>query len=147
MVAAGRTAATFREDLEHLVQTLGNSSALLRVEGRPVYYLYDSYRVSAQDWAALFDPQGASTVRGTPLDGGCVPWNIVCLRNALCRKVTVHVKASANRVYQGPSTVLCHLSRWPRKRAAFALHNVSVSRHQLAWQCCTSTSTSSWRQK
>jgi hypothetical protein len=69
--AAGRTAATFREDLEHLMKTLGNSSALLRVEGRPVYYVYDSYRVSAQDWAALFDPQGASTVRGTALDGEC----------------------------------------------------------------------------
>jgi hypothetical protein len=83
------------------MKTLGNSSALLRVEGRPVYYVYDSYRVSAQDWAALFDPQGASTVRGTALDGECVKrYTIQSKQSKNTEAVTLSIDDEC--VYLGP---------------------------------------------
>jgi len=41
---AGRTVKSVREDLEDLHKRFGGSTALLRVDGKAVYYLYDSYR-------------------------------------------------------------------------------------------------------
>ncbi|GBF95021.1 hypothetical protein Rsub_07522 [Raphidocelis subcapitata] len=67
----GRTTASVREDLADLTGRFGRSGALLRLEpgGRPVYFVYDSYRIPAAEWAELLTPGGASTVRGTDLDG------------------------------------------------------------------------------
>ncbi|KAI8469156.1 MAG: hypothetical protein J3K34DRAFT_424530 [Monoraphidium minutum] len=64
----GRTASSVREDVADLSRRFGASPALLRVGGRPVYYLYDSYRIPAAEWAALLTPEGDATVRGTELD-------------------------------------------------------------------------------
>lgn len=67
----GRTAASFREDLEYLASPAGSRllahPALARVAGRPLAFVYDSYHISASDWAAVLARGGAS-VRGTPLD-------------------------------------------------------------------------------
>eukprot|EP00793_Prasinoderma_coloniale_P001150 PRCOL_00006141-RA len=67
----GRTAASFREDLEYLASPEGGRllahPALARVAGRPLAFVYDSYHISASDWAAVLARGGAS-VRGTPLD-------------------------------------------------------------------------------
>jgi glycoprotein endo-alpha-1,2-mannosidase len=65
----GRTAATVREDVEYLVQQHGGSPALLRVDGKPVYYVYDSYHIVHSDWAELLMPSSKHTLRGGPLDG------------------------------------------------------------------------------
>lgn len=58
-----------REDLHHLMALYSNSTALFRLGGRPVYFMYDSYRIPAEDWAQVLTPEGSSTVRGTELDG------------------------------------------------------------------------------
>jgi glycoprotein endo-alpha-1,2-mannosidase len=64
-----RTSATVRLDIQHIRNQYGNSPALMMHEGRPLYYVYDSYHIKADDWATIFDAKGASTVRGTDLDG------------------------------------------------------------------------------
>jgi glycoprotein endo-alpha-1,2-mannosidase len=51
------------------MEQYGSSPALLRIDGRPVYYMYDSYRIPADAWAKLLTPGGELTVRGTHLDG------------------------------------------------------------------------------
>jgi hypothetical protein len=51
------------------MEQYGSSPALLRIDGRPVYYMYDSYRIPADAWAKLLTPDGELTVRGTHLDG------------------------------------------------------------------------------
>lgn len=65
-----RNIAMLREDLEHLAAATADcSTALLRIDGKPVYYLYDSYHIPNSDWAMLLGPKSSESVRGTPLDG------------------------------------------------------------------------------
>ncbi|KAG2487884.1 hypothetical protein HYH03_013466 [Edaphochlamys debaryana] len=65
----GRTKETVREDLAYLVEKYKDSKAILRINERPCYYVYDSYRLPASDWAELLRPEGSISVRGTELDG------------------------------------------------------------------------------
>ena len=67
----GRTAASVREDIRHILDRHGDSPALLRGArgGGPVFFVYDSYRVSPRDWSTILSPTGHDTVRGTDLDG------------------------------------------------------------------------------
>ena len=65
----GRSAHSVREDLRYLVDTYGSSPGLLRIEGRLVHYVYDSYHIAPADWAELLAPGGEHSVRGTDLDG------------------------------------------------------------------------------
>jgi glycoprotein endo-alpha-1,2-mannosidase len=66
---AGRTVESVRADLEHLMSQHNTSEGLMRVGGRPVYFVYDSYRLPADEWARLLGTDGNITVRGTELDG------------------------------------------------------------------------------
>jgi glycoprotein endo-alpha-1,2-mannosidase len=83
----GRDIAAVREDLKYLAERYGSHPALFRLPRRhrsgddggaplPVYYVYDSYHISASDWATLLAeaPAGAAadgggSVRGTAADG------------------------------------------------------------------------------
>ncbi|KXZ56938.1 hypothetical protein GPECTOR_1g846 [Gonium pectorale] len=66
----GRTKESVREDLEYLGGKYRDSPALLRYNGRPVYYVYDSYRLPASEWSQLLKPRDSSlSVRGTVADG------------------------------------------------------------------------------
>ena len=65
----GRNAVTLRRDLEYASKTYGEHPAMQKHKGRIVYYLYDSYREPAAEWAKLFNPTGPQTVRKTALDG------------------------------------------------------------------------------
>lgn len=44
-------------------------TALLRLGGRPLFYVYDSYHIAAREWARLLEPSGDLTLRGGPADG------------------------------------------------------------------------------
>jgi hypothetical protein len=83
----GRSAASFREDVRYLNAHYGQHPALLkRVQpnsGRalqshsssgPVYFVYDSYHIPADDWASVLGPPDSSSpsslsIRGTLDDG------------------------------------------------------------------------------
>lgn len=63
----GRNAATTREAIVYLIDTFGDSPAFYRNpshEDRPMFYLYDSYRTPAEEWARLLKPDGSQTIRG-----------------------------------------------------------------------------------
>jgi glycoprotein endo-alpha-1,2-mannosidase len=64
----GRSVFSIRQDLEYLHARHGRSRALYRINGKPVFYVYDSYHIEAQQWRRLLALGGDVTVRGTPLD-------------------------------------------------------------------------------
>jgi len=67
----GRNASTTRDALEYLLGRFGEHPALYRDPARgnrPWAYIYDSYLVSAQDWATILAPDGERTIRGTHTD-------------------------------------------------------------------------------
>lgn len=67
-----RDHVTLRQHIAYINKKYGSHPAFYRksVNGRslPLYYIYDSYLVSPQNWAQLFKRDGALTVRGTELD-------------------------------------------------------------------------------
>ncbi len=67
----GRNATTTRDAIMYLIGKFGDSPACHRLPdygNRPVFFLYDSYRTPAQEWANLLTPEGRQTIRGTPAD-------------------------------------------------------------------------------
>ena len=67
----GRSAATVREHLGYLIGKFGDSSAFYRDEergGLPMFFVYDSYLIPAEDWGTILKPDGPETIRGTARD-------------------------------------------------------------------------------
>lgn len=65
-----RTAASVAKDIAEFHKRYKNSPALYKrpKDKRPVVYVYDSYRIPAKDWSAVFGPSGGSSIRGTAHD-------------------------------------------------------------------------------
>jgi glycoprotein endo-alpha-1,2-mannosidase len=49
----GRTHTSVQEDAEYLVARFGASDAWLRIDGRRVFYVYDSYHIGVEDWRSV----------------------------------------------------------------------------------------------
>lgn len=68
-----RTPENFREYLKYVLDTYGKHPAYYKVRrgnrNLPLFYVYDSYQVSPQQWSRLFSRKGDLTVRDTELDG------------------------------------------------------------------------------
>ena len=67
----GRSAATTREAVVHLLDKYGSHPALYRNPEKgnlPMFYVYDSYLVPAEEWGTILAPDGSETLRGTPYD-------------------------------------------------------------------------------
>jgi len=68
----GRNPENFRRYLQYVHSTYGSHAAYYRVQrgsrSLPVFYVYDSYQVSVQDWSRLFSRKGDLSVRDTELD-------------------------------------------------------------------------------
>lgn len=65
----GRNVESIRADLEHLHRSFGTHPGLARDGGLPIFYVYDSYHLSPQQWQRLLTKEGDLSVRGGPLDG------------------------------------------------------------------------------
>lgn len=64
----GRTAASVKEDMNHLTRTYGEHQGFYHLDGKPVYICYDSYKIPSDDWAEVLTPEGSNTIRGTDSD-------------------------------------------------------------------------------
>lgn len=80
---AGRQVTNLRQYLEH-TRTYTNHSAYYHIDGRPVYYIYDSYLIRTASWTRLLKKDGDLTVRGTAVDGYFIG---LFLRNGDCNKL------------------------------------------------------------
>lgn len=70
----GRNSVTLKENLKYIDQKYGSHPAFYRTslnnkKDVPLIYIYDSYLVDSQDWAAIFAADGKESVRNTELDG------------------------------------------------------------------------------
>ena len=50
----GRTALSVRKDVDLVLETYATHRAYHRIDGKPVFYAYDSYQISPNDWTAAF---------------------------------------------------------------------------------------------
>lgn len=67
----GRTAESVRMDIKGLINQFGSYDSFCRINGRPVFFVYDSYLISQDDWAKVLTSTGSNTLRGTDFDS-CV---------------------------------------------------------------------------
>ncbi|AZA78153.1 alpha-mannosidase [Chryseobacterium sp. G0186] len=57
-----------RDQLSYLVKTYSKHPAFYKKDGKPLYYVYDSYKIAPEEWARLLSRDGDQTVRNTELD-------------------------------------------------------------------------------
>ncbi len=67
-----RSIEEFRDLLSYISGKYGDHPALYKFNGKPLYYVYDSYKHSSDEWRKILDPAGVSTVRNTALDGSFI---------------------------------------------------------------------------
>lgn len=65
----GRNAESIFEDIKYIVDHYSSSEAILRYEGKTVFYVYDSYHLSEDQWSRLLSKSGDFTLRSDLLDG------------------------------------------------------------------------------
>ena len=65
---SGRTAQSVRENIKSILVQFGQHPAFYRMNGKPCFFIYDSYLIPAEEWATLLQPNGNITIRGTELD-------------------------------------------------------------------------------
>ncbi|TKJ37915.1 alpha-mannosidase [candidate division LCP-89 bacterium B3_LCP] len=67
----GRNAETTRETIMYLIDRYSSHSAFYYYPERdnlPLFYIYDSYLTSADEWATILGSEGDKTIRGTKYD-------------------------------------------------------------------------------
>jgi glycoprotein endo-alpha-1,2-mannosidase len=67
---ARRTTAIARESIAFVISMFGSYPAFYRdpKTKRPLFFVYDSYVIQANDWADILTPAGKNTIRNTPYD-------------------------------------------------------------------------------
>ncbi|MGL6125699.1 glycoside hydrolase family 99 protein [Chryseobacterium artocarpi] len=63
-----KTVTELRDQLSYLVTTYSQHPAFYKKDGKPVYYVYDSYKIAPEEWSKLLSENGEKTVRNTKLD-------------------------------------------------------------------------------
>jgi glycoprotein endo-alpha-1,2-mannosidase len=65
----GRDAVTSLKAIKSLLNRFGEHSGLYRGgDGRPLFFVYDSYLTPMEEWARLLHPDGDLTIRGSEFD-------------------------------------------------------------------------------
>ncbi|WP_288448347.1 glycoside hydrolase family 99 protein [uncultured Chryseobacterium sp.] len=61
-------ASELKEQLSYLIKTYSHHHAFYKKEGKPLFYVYDSYKISKEEWSKMLSQNGEKTVRNTDLD-------------------------------------------------------------------------------
>lgn len=64
-----KTIPEFKGHLQYISANYSNHPALYKVNGKPMYYLYNSFSLKHEEWQSMLNPDSVSTIRKTPLDG------------------------------------------------------------------------------
>jgi glycoprotein endo-alpha-1,2-mannosidase len=64
----GRNAETTRRNIQSIIDSYGKHPAFYRINGKPLFFIYDSYLTPAKEWETLLCPEGSITIRNTPYD-------------------------------------------------------------------------------
>jgi len=69
----GRSVANFRKHLRYVHETYGSHPAYYKIkkgsQNLPLFYIYDSYRITPEDWQRIFSNRGDLSIRNSELDG------------------------------------------------------------------------------
>jgi len=63
------TVEEFRGLLEYISASYLQHPAMYQIDGKPLYYLYNSFQLKYDEWQSLLNPDSSSSLRNTPLDG------------------------------------------------------------------------------
>uniref|UniRef100_A0A7E4W1T4 Glycoprotein endo-alpha-1,2-mannosidase n=1 Tax=Panagrellus redivivus TaxID=6233 RepID=A0A7E4W1T4_PANRE len=73
-----RTALTVRDDIIYIIEKYGKHPSFYKTTPKnktaptdkqyPLFYVYDSYQIKAEDWLQVFNKNGSKTIRDTPYD-------------------------------------------------------------------------------
>lgn len=66
------SAAEFLQVVKQLDQRFGQHPALYHYQGKPLYYVYDSYKMPISEWQKVLLPKGELTVRGKTYDANFI---------------------------------------------------------------------------
>lgn len=58
----------FKEQISYLIKTYSSHHAFYKKGGKPLLYVYDSYKIPKEEWSKLLSKNGSETVRNTNLD-------------------------------------------------------------------------------
>jgi glycoprotein endo-alpha-1,2-mannosidase len=64
-----KTINEFKEAVCYIIDTYGKHPAFYRTEEKPMFYIYDSYKLDVREWASLFSKETPNTLRKTKYDG------------------------------------------------------------------------------
>lgn len=64
-----KTTKEFRAHLEYIVANYSEHPAFYKLNGKPFYYLYNSYKLNYKMWQRILKPESSSSIRNTRLDG------------------------------------------------------------------------------
>jgi len=64
-----KTPEDFKELLKYIADNYLEHPAFYKVNGKPFYYLYNSYKLNFRKWQSILKTDGSSSIRNTPLDG------------------------------------------------------------------------------
>lgn len=71
-----RCPETVRENVEFIFDKFGTHPAFYKVNGKPMYFIYDSYLISPSEWSRLLKQDGEITLRNTVYDGLFIGLNL-----------------------------------------------------------------------
>ena len=63
-----RNVQNLRENIVKLITRYGNHPAFYRKDGKPLFFIYDSYLIEPSEWEKLLSPGGSITIRNTAYD-------------------------------------------------------------------------------
>jgi len=63
------TVTEFKPQLGYISENYNQHPAIYRLNGVPLYYLYNSFKLEHQEWHSMLSPESETTIRNTPLDG------------------------------------------------------------------------------
>jgi len=63
-----RSVEELREQLEYIQSQYGKHPAIFKFNNKPLYYLYDSYKITSEEWSKLLKPEGIHSVRNSNID-------------------------------------------------------------------------------
>lgn len=65
---SGRNAESVRDNIKSIIGQYGTHPALYKIDGKPMFFIYDSYLIGANEWSTLLQPNGNISIRNTPYD-------------------------------------------------------------------------------
>lgn len=63
-----RTAATVKDDVAYIIENYGNYTSFYRHNGKPLFYVYDSYHILPHQWSDILKKESDNTLRNTNID-------------------------------------------------------------------------------